>query len=162
MFAVLAVASAYAVVLCSAAIAHHGALHTQMNDLGNAIQALWLAGHGELTMPASNSAMEPFPSRLAVHANLIFFPVSLLYRMWPSPMLLFGLTTLACVAAGLGLWMLARELLGPGWWSVVLPIAFWVNPMTHDANLYDFHVVTLEAAFLAWMFWGFATPSVPR
>jgi uncharacterized membrane protein len=74
--------------------AHHG-LRTQMNDLGNADQVLWLAARGDWTMPQSNALDGHVRSRFGVHSNLIFLPLSLLYRLWPEPAILLVLGSLA-------------------------------------------------------------------
>ena len=34
---------------------------------------------------------------------------------------------------------------------------FWLSPMAQEANLYDFHVVTMEAALLVWTVFAFET-----
>src|SRR4051812_16192527 len=84
-FVMGALALAYAVFLSFLAIeAHHG-LKTVMNDLGNTDQALWGAAHGRLAMPQSNDVDETIRSRFGIHANFIFVPLSLLYRIHARP-----------------------------------------------------------------------------
>jgi uncharacterized membrane protein len=152
---VLGLALAYALCLSTFSILAHQGLKTQMNDLGNADQALWAAAHGDLAMTQSNDLDGQLRSRIAVHANLIFWPLSLLYLLWPNPELLLVLGSLACAAAGLGLYAFARSRLGSTWLSLLAPLAFWLSPIVHDANLYDFHTITVATAFLMWMVWAF-------
>jgi len=66
------------------------------------------------------------------------------------------LGSLACAVAGLGLFALARRRLGDSWWCLVPPLAFYASPLVHDADLYDFHAITLATAFLVWAVWAFA------
>jgi len=152
---VVALALAYAVVLSTFSILAHRGLKTQMNDLGNADQALWAAAQGDLAMTQSNDLDGQLRSRIAIHANLIFWPLSLLYLFWPNPELLLVMGSVACAAAGVGLYAFARSRLGGTWWTLVPPLAFWLSPMVQDANLYDFHAITLATAFLVWMVWAF-------
>jgi uncharacterized membrane protein len=148
-------AFAYAVVLSGLGTLQHRGLRTQMNDLGNADQAMWAAANGDWLMTQSNTLDEVPRSRLGVHVNLVFLPLSLLYRAWPTPEMLLVLTSLACAAAGLGIFAFARRRLGDSWWALVPPLAFWASPIAQDANLYDFHVITITTALLVWAVWCF-------
>src|SRR5207237_2799029 len=131
----------YVVLLSTLSIVQHLGLKTQMNDLGNADQALWAAAQGDWTMTQSNTTERRSISRLAIHANLIFWPLSLGYRVWPDPKWLLVLTSLACGVAGVGLYAIARRRLGDGTTAPIAPFAFYATPIVHDANLYDFHVI---------------------
>ncbi len=141
-------------------IAHFG-LQTQMNDLGNADQALWAAAHGDWHMTQSNDPFGFPRSRFGVHVNLIFLPLSLLYRVWADPVVLLILASLACSAAGFGLFLIGRHRFGPTWWALAPPAAFLLSPMVHDANLYDFHIVTVSTALIVWAVWAFETGKSP-
>jgi uncharacterized membrane protein len=152
---VILAAAIYALVLLLMTLRAHEGLRTQMGDLGNMVQAVWGASHGDWLMTQSNEVDQQIRSRFGVHANFVFFAIVPFYLLWSSPKLLLLLTTLACVAAGLGIHALARRRLGDTWWALIPPVAFWLNPMVHDANLYDFHVVTLVTALLVWMMWAF-------
>jgi uncharacterized membrane protein len=151
----------YVVLFSTFSIIQHRGLKTQMNDLGNADQALWAAAKGDWAMTQSNTIQRRAMSRLAIHANLIFWPLSLGYRVWPDPEWLLVLSSIACGAAGLGLYEIARRRLGHGIAATVVPLAFYASPIVHDANLYDFHTITLATAFLVWTVWAFDT-SRPR
>ena len=152
---VLLMALAYACCLSALAIRAHLGLQTQMNDLGNADQALWRAAHGDWRMVVSNDLYGELRSRFGIHANLIFLPLAALYRLWSDPRLLLVLASAACAAAAVGLYRVARHRLGESWWALLPPAAFVASPMVHDANLYDFHVTTLTAALLVWTIWAF-------
>jgi hypothetical protein len=67
------------------------------------------------------------------------------------------ITTLACVATGIGLYAFARHRLGDSWWTLVPSAVFWLSPMVHDANLYDFHIITVSTALIVWTVWAFDT-----
>jgi hypothetical protein len=145
----------YVGVLGALSLIQHAGLKTQMNDLGNMDQAVWAAAHGDLAMTVSNDTDGVVRSRLGVHANFIFWLIAPLYWLWSDPRLLLFLTTLACAAAGIGLYAFARRRLGETPWALLAPGAFFASPIVHDANLYDFHVVTVATALLVWMVWAF-------
>jgi len=147
----------YVALLSTFSIVQHRGLKTQMYDLGNADQALWAAAQGDWAMTQSNTTQRRAMSRLAVHANLIFWPLSLGYRVWPDPEWLLVLSSAACGAAGLGLYAIARRRLGAGTAAMIPPLAFYASAIVHDANLYDFHAITLATAFLVWTVWAFDT-----
>ena len=152
---VLAAALAYTAFLAVLSIRADAGLQTQMNDLGNADQALWRAAHGDWRMVVSNDLYGELRSRFGIHANVIFLPLAAFYRLWTDPRMLLVLTSLACAAAAVGLHAIARNRLGGSWWTLLPPVAFFASPMVHDANLYDFHVTTLTAALLVWTIWAF-------
>lgn len=131
-----------------------------MNDLGNMDQAVWRASQGDFTMRVSNFPNGQIGSRIVIHANFIFWLLGPLYWIWSDPQVLLILTSLACALAGLGLYFFARHHLGTSGWSFIPPFAFWLSPLVHDANLFDFHVLTVAAAFLVWAVWAFETGRV--
>lgn len=152
---VAAGAIAYAVVLGVFSLRAHDGLRTQMDDLGNMAQALWGASRGDLLMPESNDVDGVVRSRLAIHTNFIFWLFAPAYRLFGDPRLLLVLTTLACALAGVGIYLFARRRLGDDRLALLPAFAFWLSPLVHDANLYDFHVVTVVAALVVWMIWAF-------
>jgi uncharacterized membrane protein len=154
---ILFLAAAYFLCLSYFAILNYQGFKTQMNDLGNADQAIWQASLGHLSMPVSNDVFTNSTSRFYRHANFIFWLIAPLYRIWPNPEILLVITSLACALAGLGLFAIARHRLNKSWWSLAPPIVYWLSPMVQDANLFDFHVVTIMSALFVWMIWAFDT-----
>lgn len=154
---ILIAALVYTIALSFFSIRAHHALQTQMNDLGNMDHAVWAAANGDWSMTHSNTMDDRFESRLVVHANLIFYPISLLYRIWADPRLLLVLTSLACAAAGIGIYALTLRRIGSTWWALVPSLAFLMSPLVHDANLYDFHIITVATAFFVGCVWAFST-----
>jgi uncharacterized membrane protein len=145
----------YTAILAWFAIASHHALTTQMNDLGNAVQAIWSATHGDLMMSVSNDVDSRIKSRLAVHTNVLYYTIVPLYALFPHPELLMILASIGAGLTGLGIYAYARLNGNGSWWTLLLPLAFFVHPMVHDANVYDFKIVTLATAALVWSIWAF-------
>ncbi|MBU1701214.1 MAG: DUF2079 domain-containing protein [Candidatus Eisenbacteria bacterium] len=155
MFTIVLIAILYAVFLSFFSIRAHLGLQTQMNDLGNADQAIWAASEGDWSMPQSNNLDGQIHSRLGMHANLLFLPLSLLYHLWPDPRILLILSSMACSLGSIGLYKIASHRLGPIGWSLVPPLAFLCSPLVHTANLYDFHIITIATAFIIWAIYSF-------
>lgn len=147
---VLASALAWTLFTGALALAQHRGLRTQMHDLGNADQAIWDASRGHPYMIQTNTDVGRPRSRLGVHLNPIFYALALPYRVFPRAELLILFAVLSCTAAGLGIFAFARLKLGDSLVAALPPLAFFLSPMTQDAALYDFHVVTLAAALLVW------------
>ncbi len=148
----------YTAILAWFAIASHHALTTQMNDLGNAVQAIWSATQGDLMMSVSNDVDSRIKSRLAVHTNVLYYAIVPLYALFPHPELLMILASIGVGLAGLGIYAYARLNAGRAEaapYTLLLPLAFFVHPMVHDANVYDFKIVTLATAALVWSIWAF-------
>lgn len=149
---VFASAVIYFFSLGSAAVLSHYGHKTQNADLRTMATSVWAASQGDLLMRHFGGAPNPKEgkSRLSTHANVIFIAFAPFYALFPTPVTLLLLTTFACVFAGLGIFVLARHFFGDSWITVLFPLAFWTSSLVHDANMYDFHVITFTAAFLVW------------
>ena len=158
----LIAAVVYAVIMSAFSVSQHLNLRTQMADLGNADQAIWAASRGDLAMTVSNDSGGQLRSRLGIHANIFFWFLAPLYLVFSNPAVLLVLTSVATAAAGFGLFLIARHLLGKeNPWTLVPLFAFYLNPMVQDANLYDFHIITVSTALLVFSIWGFETNRRP-
>jgi uncharacterized membrane protein len=152
----------YVVMFSTLAILRHEGLRTQMNDLGNMTQAIWGAAQGDMTMRVTNDPDHQIRSRLGVHTNFIFYLVAIPFAIFPGLIphmewLLLILTSAAAGLAGLGIFHFVRRHLPeyPGS-ALLIALAYWLNPMVHDATLFDFHVVTLVTLFVVWMLWAWS------
>ena len=142
-------------ILAWFAIASHHALTTQMNDLGNAVQAIWSGTQGDLMLHVSNDVDSRIKSRLAVHTNVLYYAIVPLYALYPHPELLMILASIGVGLAGLGVYAYARLHGNDRPWTLLLPLAFFAHPLVHDANVYDFKIITVATAALVWSIWAF-------
>ncbi|MGV3756368.1 MAG: DUF2079 domain-containing protein [Verrucomicrobiota bacterium] len=153
----------YILVFSWLSIARHDGLRTQMNDLGNMVQAIWGASQGDLTMRVTNDPDGEIRSRLGVHANVIFYAFALPFAIFPPLVdhmeyVLLVFTSAACGLGGLGIYHYAKHYLPNGrGYPFWIAMAYWINPIVHDANLYDFHITTFISTFIIWMLWAWAT-----
>ena len=106
-------------------------------------------------MPQSNWTDGVTRSRFGIHCNIIFWLLAPLYWLCPRPEILLILTSCACALAGFGIYLISRKKIGNSWWAIIPAVSFWLSPMVQDANLYDFHVVTLATVLFVWMIWAF-------
>jgi uncharacterized membrane protein len=133
--------------------AQQDAYLTHAEDLGIMDQALWSTLHGAplhqtICNIVSDTNCIGDVSRLAIHFEPIMFVISLLYLVAPSPktLQLFQALVVACGTFP-AYWLASRRLQ-----SVVAGVAFaaiyLLYPALQAAVTYDFHAVTLAAAFL--------------
>lgn len=124
----------------------HLAYETSAFDLGDYDQAMWNAAHGR------GLALTTLPSislnRLGLHVEPILFLFVPLYWLWPSPLILLWLQTVALGLAAWPLYLLARRRLGSEWPAVAVVLAYLLLPATQAVNLFDFHAVALSPLFM--------------
>lgn len=106
-------------------------------------------------MTVSNTLDGQLGSRPGIHANGIYWLLGLIYAVFPFPQTLLLLSTLACAGAGLGVYAFARRRLDGSPWALLPAVAFWLSPIVHDANIYDFHVITITTCPVVWTLWAF-------
>ncbi|HEX6123337.1 MAG TPA: DUF2079 domain-containing protein, partial [Ktedonobacterales bacterium] len=150
---VVAMALAFTCFFSAYLFRMHDALLTHAEDLGIMDQALWNTTHGALLhQTICNSVSDRNClgdiSRFAIHFEPIMLPLALLYRLASTPKTLQFLQA-AIVACGAfpAYWLAARRLR-----SVFAGVAFaalyLLYPALQAAVTFDFHAVTLSAAFL--------------
>lgn len=126
---------------------------TNAEDMGIMDQALWTTTHGSLLHqticnPISDTNCLGDVSRFAIHFEPLMLVLSLLYVVVPSPKALLLLQGLVVASGSLpAYWIAARRLRSP-LAGLCFAAAYLMFPALHSAVLFDFHAVTLAAAFL--------------
>lgn len=77
--------------------------------------------------------------QLGVHFHALVYPIGLIARLFPTPLLLLLLQTVALALAGLMLYILSVRWLQNRALALSLLLSFLVNPFTHGLNLNEFH-----------------------
>lgn len=140
-------------------VLRHEAFQSHAFDLGNMDQAVWNTLHGsvlrftDMQLPAGKPCCHEPPvltNRLAIHVEPLLVPISLLYVLHSGPEMLLVLQALVVASGAVPAYLLARDLLGRQWLSLVFPAAYLLHPSLQNALLDDFHPVTMSAAFLLW------------
>lgn len=111
------------------------------------------------------------PTYLGDHLELVILPLSILYSFWQSPVMLLLLQTIFLVLPVWPLYLITKKIIGGRKWPVVFSLIWLINPLLQNANLFEFHILTLAPFFLLWVYyfylqkkwlaiWGFSLLSL--
>lgn len=128
---------------------------THAEDLGIMDQAIWNTVHGDILhqticniLTDTNCYSPNGIMRFAIHVEPLLFPIALLYLIWPSPNTLVTLQALIVALGAYPAFWLARLRLRNEWAGVVIALLYLLYPALQNAVYFDFHAVTLTAAFI--------------
>jgi uncharacterized membrane protein len=153
---------AFAALFSWLAVARHLAFQSHAFDLGNVDQALWSTVHGHpLRFTDMQVGHQVLTDRLAIHVEPLLVPISALYVIWPDVRAVLILQAVVVALGAVPLYLLARDLLGRPWLSLVFPLGYLAHPSLQNAVLDDFHAVALSATFLAWALYFAHRDNVP-
>ena len=127
----------------TAGVLHHRAYHSAANDLAFFDQIIWNTAHGRFF--ATSFVSYNF---LGQHVQPVLLLYALLYRLWPSPVILLVTQALVAAAAAIPLFHVARRLIGSGGAACVVAIAYLFSPYLHHAVNFDFHPETMAPLFV--------------
>ncbi|MBD2774909.1 DUF2079 domain-containing protein [Iningainema sp. BLCCT55] len=118
-------------------------------DLGIFDQAIYLISQGE----------KPISSFLGFHilgdhAALIFYPLAVLYKIYPSVYWLFALQAAALALGALPIYYLARQAGLKDNLGVAVAAAYLLYPLVFNINLFDFHPDVLAVPLLLTAVWA--------
>ena len=147
-----AIFSAYFIYLH---IGRQDAYLTPAEDLGTYNQAIWNILHGTFIhqticniISDTNCYSLNGISRFAIHFEPILLPISLVYLALPDPKTLLVLQTLVVASGAFPAFWLARLRLRNEFIAVGIAILYLLYPALQQAEVFDFHGVTLTAALL--------------
>lgn len=142
----------YVIYFTTASFLRHDNFYTGRFDLGNMDQTVWNTIHGRIFQLTNPNGTEII-SRLAFHADFLLILLSPLYLIWASAKMLLLTQTLVLGLGAIFIYAIAKDIIKNKNLSLVLGIAFLLNPALQFTNLYDFHPVTLTTAFLLGVFY---------
>lgn len=139
--------SAFILFGCSSL--RHELFQSNAFDLGIFDQAVYLISQGQPPI----SSFIGFHI-LGDHAAWIFYPLALLYKIYPSVYWLFAVQAAALTLGALPTWYLARQAGLKESQGIAVVFVYLLQPLLFNANLFDFHpeviaVPLLLAAVLA-------------
>ncbi|HEU0002168.1 MAG TPA: DUF2079 domain-containing protein [Ktedonobacteraceae bacterium] len=128
---------------------------TPAEDLGTYNQAVWNILHGtfihqticNIVSDTNCYSLNGIP-RFAIHVEPILLPISLLYLPFPDPKTLLILQTLVVASGAFPAFWLARLRLRNELVAVGIAVLYLLYPAQQQAEVFDFHAVTLTAALL--------------
>jgi len=132
------------VLLLSSAV-RHALFQSNAFDLGIIDQAVYLISQGKT----------PFSSFLEFHilgdhASFIFYPIALLYWIYPNVHWLFVVQAVVLAVGAVPTWYLARQAGLTSSQSLAIGVAYLLYPLIFNINLFDFHPDIFAPAALLW------------
>ncbi len=112
----------------------HALFNSNGWDLGIFDQAIYLISIGKSPI----STFLDFHI-LGDHAAFIFYPLALLYKIYPDVHWLFGVQALVLATGTLPTWFLSRQAGLTEKQSLTMAIAYILYPLVFNINLFDFH-----------------------
>lgn len=136
----------------------YDAFQTNAEDLGIMDQAIWSVLHGQIfhqticnTVFDTNCVSLHGFGRFAIHFEPILFPISLFYLIWSNPKMLLVVQTVIVASGAYPAFWLARLRLRSELAGIAIAVLYLLYPAQQQATVFDFHAVTLTAAFLLFM-----------
>jgi uncharacterized membrane protein len=129
------------------------ALRSNAEDMGIMDQAIWNTVHGALLHQTicnniSDTNCLGDVSRFAIHFEPLMLPISLLYFIAPSPKTLMLLQALVVASGAFPVYWIASRRLASPLAGLGFVTGYLLYPALQSAETFDFHAVTLAAAFL--------------
>jgi len=135
-------------MLATLSVMRYRGYNADMLDLGNMSQAIWSATQGR---PLECTYRDGTFSRLALHAEVIYFLIAPFYALFPSPVTLLILQSFLFASAGFPLYALAYRKLQHVWAARLVVLIYLIYPVAQTAVLFDFHGDTLAMPLLVLM-----------
>ncbi|HEX8994888.1 MAG TPA: DUF2079 domain-containing protein [Ktedonobacterales bacterium] len=150
---VVGVAAVWVIFFTSYLWAVHDAYQTHAEDMATMTQALWNTTHGAFLHQTvcnivSDTNCLGDVSRFAIHFEPIMIPLALLYALFPTAKLLQLVQALVVATGALPAFWLASRRTRSALVGVAFALLYLLYPSLQSAVIYDFHAVTLSAAFL--------------
>ena len=118
-------------------------------DLGIYSQTVWSLANGRGFASSIHD-----PSYLGDHLELWLVPISWLYRLWSSPLLLLWVQTALIASSLVPLAKLSARLL-PGRAVIIVAGLFVLHPLVYNIALYEFHGLVVALPLLLWSIWWY-------
>ena len=152
----------YGALAGGVALRRHQHLQSQALDMGYAGQVTWNAmrGHGlrftvfrgqvgdEGGQPLRFGPQGDRDSLFAYHVELLYYPISLLYRLYAGPQTLIVLLTAVLALGAIPAYAIARGHLDHRGAALAFAAMYLLTPSIQGANLADFHAVSLTPTIL--------------
>jgi uncharacterized membrane protein len=149
--AIALLTGAWALVFSAASVLRHASFHTHRFDLGNMTQAVWSTAHGRF-LEATSAGGDQFV-RLGAHADPLLAAFALPWLLWPSPLVLLVVQSVAISFGALPVYLLARKHTRSPRVALRFALAYLLYPATQWNTLGGFHPVSLAIPLLLFAIW---------
>ncbi|MDX9893613.1 MAG: DUF2079 domain-containing protein [Patescibacteria group bacterium] len=116
-------------------------------DLGIINQVFFNSTQGQWLV----SSIHP-PSYLGDHFTPILFLLLPFYWLFQNPQTLLIIQTICLALSAWPVYLIAQKNLGINW-ALFFGLAWLLNPVVQNANLFEFHFLTLSVFFIFWVFY---------
>jgi len=141
-----------AMMLASSAVWRHEKFLTYIYDLGIMEQTLWNTAQGR-PLEFSISHGQPTVRALTGRLELIYLPLSLLYRLRPDATTLLCVQSLFLALGALPIYLLAQDKLKSQFAALCFAGAYLMHPAVQGVNLSAFHSTSLAVPMLLFAFY---------
>jgi uncharacterized membrane protein len=145
--------------LCAIAFSYlsvmrHYTFNTSAYDLAMYDQAVWNTSQGRpFAINLLEDTMPGVTNKLGDHVEPILLPLAALYWIRSNPDVLLVVQAIALAALIWPLYQLVRNRSQSTWLAGIAMALYLLHPGMWNALLFDFHPVTLGAAFLVFTLW---------
>ena len=146
----------YIIFISKLSILRYLSFNSNMFDMGINIQTIWNTVHGRILIETINNGFATSKFWFG-HWELIFVPIAAIYSIFPSPNTLFIIQSIFQASGAIAVFLLSRTMLKNNWISLVLAVSYLLYPALQNANLFDFHGLTLATAPLLFTFYFMIT-----
>ena len=145
----------YIVLFTFLSFSQHDGLKSQMNDLGNMSQPIYNTTQGNFMFSSNYIIAEKYELvRFGIHANFILLLFVPIYYFLADPKVLLFTQTLLIGLGAYPLYLLSKCVFKKtNYTLLIFPLAYLINPMVHDVNLYDFHPVAVAMPLIIFAFY---------
>jgi uncharacterized membrane protein len=144
--------AAYTIVFFMVAYEKYQSFRFYDLDLAVINQAFWNAAHGAITYK-SPGACTVFSGG---HVELIILLLTPIYAIFPSPLTLLFLQSLALALGGWAIYLIGKILVRPSV-GFLLAVCYLIYPALNWVNLFEFHTVAFATPLILWMFYFYAS-----
>ncbi|MBR8838906.1 MAG: DUF2079 domain-containing protein [Stigonema ocellatum SAG 48.90 = DSM 106950] len=137
-----------ALILFACSSLRHILFQSNAFDLGIFDQAVYLISQGQ--QPISSFMGYHI---LGDHAAFVFYPLAVLYKIYPSIYWLFVVQAIALALGALPTWYLARQAGLKAQQAVTMAAVYLLYPLVFNINLFDFHPEVMALPVLLAAIW---------
>lgn len=150
----LALIAFCAILFSYLSVARHYTFNTSAYDLAMYDQAVWNTSQGRpFAINLLEDTMPGLTNKLGDHVEPILLPLAALYGLRSNPDVLLIVQAIALAALIWPLYQLVKHRSQSVWLAGVAVALYLLHPGLWNALLFDFHPVTLGAAFLIFALW---------
>lgn len=122
-------------------------------DLGNMNQTVWNTLHGHFFMESDPAGTLTVVSRISDHVDLLLLSVIPFYYFFPHVETLLIFQSLIVALGAVPVFLLARDITKKTWLSTIFAFIYLMMPGVQNANIFEFHAVTIGATFMLFSFY---------